>query len=291
MMDFYQDGVYNEEYIGFSGETCNQIVSSGASSEYFVPSVHEQNVCNNAVSTEEQEYARRPFMVGPAGHIAPPSDQLEYADRGWSAMPEYPGEDHGRVGKGMNWINSSMCGYVGSWNSGENRLRNSSLDYMLDQGQRENNCLISDWLTQDGRNWTNVSGSDTAGLNAYVSNWRVSGKGFSEHLSHDAIGFDDVITLNSDTDSDGKTTKRKRVISTSQRRAANVRERRRMNHLNGAFDTLRSRVPTFAYEKRLSRIDTLKLAVHYIKFLSEVLVRVDPTRTTTMKRQRTRFLN
>ena len=221
-------------------------------------------------------------MIGPTGHIAPPSDQLEYADHGWSAMPEYPDDDHATIGKGMNWANSSVCGYVGSWNSGEDCLRGSSPDYMLDQGQRENNCLISDWLTPDGRNWTNFSGSDTAGLNAYVSNWRVSGKRFSEHLSPDTVGFDDVITLNSDTDSDGKT-KRKRVISTSQRRAANVRERRRMNHLNGAFDTLRSRVPTFAYEKRLSRIDTLKLAVHYIKFLSEVLLRVDPTRANTMK--------
>lgn len=65
--------------------------------------------------------------------------------------------------------------------------------------------------------------------------------------------------------------KRKRVITADQRRAANIRERRRMCHLNDAFDLLRKRVPTFAYEKKLSRIETLKLAVTYISFMSNLL--------------------
>ncbi|KAI0211708.1 Fer3-like protein, partial [Lamellibrachia satsuma] len=56
-----------------------------------------------------------------------------------------------------------------------------------------------------------------------------------------------------------------------QRRAANIRERRRMFQLNEAFDILRKRVPTFAYEKKLSRIDTLKLAVTYIEFMTDML--------------------
>ncbi|QQP49041.1 hypothetical protein FKW44_009554 [Caligus rogercresseyi] len=50
----------------------------------------------------------------------------------------------------------------------------------------------------------------------------------------------------------------------AQRRAANIRERRRMYNLNEAFDRLRTKVPTFAYEKRLSRIETLRLAITYI---------------------------
>lgn len=65
--------------------------------------------------------------------------------------------------------------------------------------------------------------------------------------------------------------KRRRIISVDQRRAANVRERRRMSHLNEAFDGLRKRVPTFAYEKKLSRIETLRLAVTYIKFMGDLI--------------------
>lgn len=64
---------------------------------------------------------------------------------------------------------------------------------------------------------------------------------------------------------------RRRVASVAQRRAANIRERRRMFNLNSAFDKLRKKVPTFAYEKRLSRIDTLRLAMTYIRFMKELL--------------------
>ncbi|RWS04364.1 Protein Fer3-like protein [Dinothrombium tinctorium] len=64
---------------------------------------------------------------------------------------------------------------------------------------------------------------------------------------------------------------RRRVATIAQRRAANIRERRRMFHLNSAFDKLRKKVPTFAYEKRLSRIETLRLAIMYISFMTEVL--------------------
>ncbi|OQR75946.1 hypothetical protein BIW11_08093, partial [Tropilaelaps mercedesae] len=64
---------------------------------------------------------------------------------------------------------------------------------------------------------------------------------------------------------------RRRVATVAQRRAANIRERRRMFNLNNAFDRLRKKVPTFAYEKRLSRIETLRLAIMYIAFMSEVV--------------------
>ncbi|XP_043089064.1 protein Fer3 [Puntigrus tetrazona] len=65
--------------------------------------------------------------------------------------------------------------------------------------------------------------------------------------------------------------RRKRVISSVQRQAANVRERKRMFSLNEAFDRLRRKVPTFAYEKRLSRIETLRLAIVYISFMTDIL--------------------
>lgn len=44
-----------------------------------------------------------------------------------------------------------------------------------------------------------------------------------------------------------------------------------MFNLNEAFDKLRRKVPTFAYEKRLSRIETLRLAITYIGFMTELM--------------------
>ncbi|CAF0723893.1 unnamed protein product [Rotaria sp. Silwood1] len=66
--------------------------------------------------------------------------------------------------------------------------------------------------------------------------------------------------------------KRRRIASLAQRRAANVRERKRMFSLNEAFDQLREIVPIFAYEKKLSRIETLRLAIIYIAFMTELVL-------------------
>jgi hypothetical protein len=43
-----------------------------------------------------------------------------------------------------------------------------------------------------------------------------------------------------------------------------------MFHLNEAFDELRKRLPAFNYEKRLSRIETLRLAMTYISFMKDI---------------------
>lgn len=59
---------------------------------------------------------------------------------------------------------------------------------------------------------------------------------------------------------------------TVQRHAANIRERKRMLSINSAFEELRCHVPTFPYEKRLSKIDTLRLAIAYIALLREILM-------------------
>lgn len=62
-----------------------------------------------------------------------------------------------------------------------------------------------------------------------------------------------------------------------QRPHSAVRERKRVlrtapnGSINSAFDELRVHVPTFPYEKRLSKIDTLRLAIAYISLLREVL--------------------
>lgn len=46
-----------------------------------------------------------------------------------------------------------------------------------------------------------------------------------------------------------------------------------MHYLNGAFDELRKKIPKFAYEKNLSRIETLRLAIGYIRFMEDLLLK------------------
>lgn len=88
------------------------------------------------------------------------------------------------------------------------------------------------------------------------------------------------------TGTTGQKPKRKRVQSVLQRKAANVRERRRMFHLNEAFDELRKRLPAFNYEKRLSRIETLRLAMTYIAFMKDVSDGKEPDKVQLLEIQR-----
>ena len=80
--------------------------------------------------------------------------------------------------------------------------------------------------------------------------------------------------------------KRRRVQTVVQRKAANIRERRRMFHLNEAFDELRKRLPAFNYEKRLSRIETLRLAMTYISFMQSLSEGKDPSEVQLLKYRR-----
>ena len=74
--------------------------------------------------------------------------------------------------------------------------------------------------------------------------------------------------------------RRRRHPTYAQRRAANLRERRRMVNLKEAFKDLRDCLPTFSYERKLSRIETLRLAIMYITFLKEVLKGKTPEEIT-----------
>lgn len=57
-----------------------------------------------------------------------------------------------------------------------------------------------------------------------------------------------------------------------QRKAANMRERRRMKSINEAFECLRQCIPpTVTTDRRLSKVDTLKLAIRYIGYLSGIV--------------------
>ena len=64
-----------------------------------------------------------------------------------------------------------------------------------------------------------------------------------------------------------------------QRSQANVRERQRTKNLNEAFTELRKIVPTMPSDK-LSKIQTLKLASHYIDFLWKILENDDENSAT-----------
>ncbi|CAD5234557.1 unnamed protein product [Bursaphelenchus xylophilus] len=56
-----------------------------------------------------------------------------------------------------------------------------------------------------------------------------------------------------------------------RREAANARERRRMNHLNDAFEELRKVLPPLEQGRRLSKFETLQMAQAYIEQLAYLL--------------------
>ena len=82
------------------------------------------------------------------------------------------------------------------------------------------------------------------------------------------------LIYSSNTDHDGCKKRRRKRSPTqqiAQRHAANLRERKRMQSINEAFEGLRNHIPTLPYEKRLSKVDTLRLAIGYIGFLTEMI--------------------
>ncbi|XP_064648500.1 basic helix-loop-helix transcription factor scleraxis-like [Lineus longissimus] len=60
--------------------------------------------------------------------------------------------------------------------------------------------------------------------------------------------------------------------SPKARRSANARERDRTHSVNSAFVTLRTLIPTEPADRKLSKIETLRLAASYISHLSNLLV-------------------
>uniref|UniRef100_A0A8C8DSN5 Atonal bHLH transcription factor 7 n=1 Tax=Oryzias sinensis TaxID=183150 RepID=A0A8C8DSN5_9TELE len=71
--------------------------------------------------------------------------------------------------------------------------------------------------------------------------------------------------------------------ATRRRMAANARERKRMQGLNTAFDRLRKVVPQWGQDKKLSKYETLQMALSYIMALSRILT--DPRRHAAPHRQ------
>ncbi|XP_061546673.1 transcription factor atoh7 [Phyllopteryx taeniolatus] len=71
--------------------------------------------------------------------------------------------------------------------------------------------------------------------------------------------------------------------ATRRRMAANARERKRMQGLNTAFDRLRKVVPQWGQDKKLSKYETLQMALSYIMALNRILT--DTKRHNTAHRQ------
>lgn len=63
-----------------------------------------------------------------------------------------------------------------------------------------------------------------------------------------------------------------------QRQAANARERDRTHSVNTAFTALRTLIPTEPADRKLSKIETLRLASSYISHLANVLLLGDDCR-------------
>ncbi|XP_041365675.1 uncharacterized protein LOC121380773 [Gigantopelta aegis] len=157
----------------------------------------------------------------------------------------------------VSFVHNDTAGYVGHTGHAGHGQLNEQL--------HGNDRVFS---SNNSHNGYNVHTDDSYYYAAY-------GNGVDDHSRQLSPGPAPPYCYRYDENGDLKPRKR-RLPSVSQRRAANVRERRRMLNLNQAFDALRRRIPTFAYEKRLSRIETLRLAIEYITFMTEIIKGKDP---------------
>ncbi|XP_063072691.1 transcription factor 15 [Engraulis encrasicolus] len=66
--------------------------------------------------------------------------------------------------------------------------------------------------------------------------------------------------------------KRGGIVVVRQRNSANARERERTQNVNTAFTALRTLIPTEPVDRKLSKIETLRLASSYISHLANVLI-------------------
>ncbi|KAK6479275.1 mRNAion factor 15-like [Huso huso] len=62
------------------------------------------------------------------------------------------------------------------------------------------------------------------------------------------------------------------IVVFKQRNAANARERDRTQSVNSAFTALRTLIPTEPVDRKLSKLETLRLASSYISHLANVLL-------------------
>ena len=96
--------------------------------------------------------------------------------------------------------------------------------------------------------------------------------------SHQLYHYKDFDMLNEEDDDDldarKKSSRRKRRMLTGvskQRRAANERERKRLQIINKAYKELKGTLPLFPNEDNIPKIKIVQLATRTIKYLSDIL--------------------
>ena len=87
-----------------------------------------------------------------------------------------------------------------------------------------------------------------------------------ETISNDSFGFNEIVS---------KRTLREKMlppeIRGKRRQAANARERKRVNKITDAFERLREHVPHLIKDRKLSKFETLQMAMAYIDALDKGL--------------------
>lgn len=95
---------------------------------------------------------------------------------------------------------------------------------------------------------------------------------YSDELASTGSNESDIENVPLNSCSYGKPSGRIPGKKVQQRKAANLRERRRMKSINEAFDSLRKCIPvTESVDRKLSKVDTLKLTMSYIRYLAELI--------------------
>ncbi|XP_077978501.1 uncharacterized protein LOC144433958 [Glandiceps talaboti] len=95
-----------------------------------------------------------------------------------------------------------------------------------------------------------------------------------EHYGCDDIKFEIIDDATDQDNGKGKSRKRKMKPESpvKPRENANARERDRTHNVNTAFITLRDLIPTEPPDRKLSKIETLRLAASYISHLETLLL-------------------
>ncbi|XP_037131783.1 pancreas transcription factor 1 subunit alpha [Syngnathus acus] len=153
-------------------------------------------------------------------------------------------------------------------------------DFFTDHSSRDGNLDNDDFLDDDVdfftshfQDYYNKEGSNRIG-HGPDGEYDIGNLSFSSSSS--TLSFSCADSIPELSPHGGPLLKRRRRMRSDMemqqlRQAANIRERRRMQSINDAFEGLRSHIPTLPYEKRLSKVDTLRLAIGYINFLAELV--------------------
>ena len=138
-------------------------------------------------------------------------------------------------------------------------------------------------------NYPVASNYQISPISAAVSNQATEYLSYNEVLESDTHGDytqDDENDLFEDDNDENSLSysinsfgeKKKRVLSRTQRVAANQRERKRMNIMNDSYTKLRQVLPISTGRKRrkMSRLDIVVGAMEYISYLAELVERDEP---------------